>query len=299
MIWDSHQYWNKAKLYAKRATEDGRSPWENPFWSVLALEFLARSALTKIHPVLNADPQNEANLFYAVGLEIIGQPKSIPIHAVLGRVEKAVPGFDKPLKEFCDFFVMVRNREFHTSELAFEGLSEKEWLPRYYKACKVLCEFLGQKLEDLFSEEMAKAAQRLIDALDSNKRAQVKKAIAAHETVFNSKPEDQKIQLQKQQDLISKTWVGEYSGAPCPACKSLGRLHGYLERESEPMFSEGMLFVEKTYLADNFQCDACGLVLKDIEEIHQGGIDPHFKKFVQTDLHAYFEPEYYEEYQNM
>src|SRR5260370_861815 len=84
MIWDSDQYWKKAIRYAEIASQTERERWERPFWLSLALEFLARSALTKIHPALNADPEGEGlNLLYAFGFELKGQPKSLPIHAVL------------------------------------------------------------------------------------------------------------------------------------------------------------------------------------------------------------------------
>jgi hypothetical protein len=47
------------------------------------------------------------------------------------------------------------------------------------------------------------------------------------------------------------------------------------------------------------ECGACDLTLKDIQEILHAGLEPHFTKVVETDLHAYFQPEYYDEYNNM
>src|SRR4051794_2172325 len=98
MMWDPEQYWLKARVYARRSLDDGKGDWERAFWSALALEFLARCALTSIHPALNADPRDETNLFYAFGYDIKGQPRSLPVHAVLGRLEKLVEEFDKPTK---------------------------------------------------------------------------------------------------------------------------------------------------------------------------------------------------------
>jgi hypothetical protein len=299
MMWDPEQYWQKARLYAGRALEDGREDWERAFWAALALEFLARSALAGIHPVLNADPQNEANLFYALGFDIKGQPRSLPVHAVLGRLNRLVPEFDKPTKEFCDFFIIVRNRELHTTELAFRGLTESEWLPRYYRACKILCDVVGQDLTGLLGPDTAGTAERLIEALESDKRSDVLKSIAAHKAVFEAKPAEEQGQLAAEQQVLAGTWGGDAAAVNCPACGSVAKLTGELERESEPMYEDGGLFVEETYLAARMECGACDLVLKDIHEIHHAGLDPHFKKVVETDLHAYFEPEYYEEYNNM
>src|SRR5258706_48101 len=126
MIWDSDQYWKKAIRYIEIAAQTERERWERPFWLSLALEFLARSALTKIHPALNADPEGDGlNLLYAFGFDFKGQPKSLPIHAVLLRLQKILPDdFSKPRREFCDFFSNTRNQELHTCDLPFEALSE-------------------------------------------------------------------------------------------------------------------------------------------------------------------------------
>lgn len=299
MIWEATDYWRKAQLYAQRALEDGREVWERAFWSALGLEFLARATLSNIHPALNADPQSELNLFYAFGFDIKGQPRSLPVHAVLGRLERLVPEFDKPTREFCDFFIIVRNRELHTGELAFEGLAEAEWLPRYYRASGILCASLGHQLNELVGPETASTAEKLIAALESDKLADVKKAIAAHRAVFEGKEEEEKERLKVEQEVLARTWLGAAQAATCPACGAVAKLSGELERESEPMYQEGLLVVEQTYLANRLECGACDLVLRDIQEIHHAGLNPHFTRLIETDLHAYFEPEYYDEYNNM
>jgi len=170
MVGESEQYWKKAVRYAEMASDPEREPWERPFWLFLALEFLARASLTKIHPALNADPEGEgANILYAFGFELKGQPKSLPIHAVFLRLQKIFPeAFTKPRREFCDYFSNLRNQELHTAELSFESLSETKWLARCYDVCKVLCEHLGKALPDLFGEE-APSAEGLIKALKADK----------------------------------------------------------------------------------------------------------------------------------
>lgn len=87
-MWDSKGYWLKAKVYIEKAHAYRHSEPEFALWSALALEFLARAALTKIHPVLNADPREDTHLLYALGYQIQGQPRSIPIHSVYIRLEK-------------------------------------------------------------------------------------------------------------------------------------------------------------------------------------------------------------------
>jgi hypothetical protein len=58
--WDSGKLWLKAKMFIDTANEFDNESAEFAFFSSLSLECLARSALTCIHPVLNADPREVA-----------------------------------------------------------------------------------------------------------------------------------------------------------------------------------------------------------------------------------------------
>lgn len=142
MKWDSEQYYQKAKLYMDRANSFEHNQMEFPLWSSLAIEMLARAALTSVHPVLNADPREPDNLFHALEIESKKQPKSIPYHAVLKRLEVIVESFGETQRQLCDYLGYLRNDELHSAELAFERLPESKWLPRYYEVCLVLVEFM-------------------------------------------------------------------------------------------------------------------------------------------------------------
>jgi hypothetical protein len=300
MVWDSEQYWKKAVRYAEMASDPVRQAWERPFWLSLALEFLARASLTRIHPALNADPEGEGmNLLYAFGFELKGQPKSLPIHAVFVRLQKVLPeAFTKPRREFCDYFSNLRNQELHTSELPFESLSETKWLARCYDVCKILCEHLEKALTDLLGEE-ASSAEGLIKALKADKHSSVKSKIAAHKKVFEEKGEKERKLIVSQQATLSAGWIGMQTKAVCPACESWARLHGTVERVSRPIYDDGELFVKNVVLANRMECKACGLVLADIDELHTAEIEPHFEYNEITDLHEYHEPDFGEEYNNM
>jgi hypothetical protein len=300
MVWDSEQYWKKAVRYAETASDTERDPWERPFWLSLALEFLARASLTKIHPALNADPEGEgANLLYAFGFELKGQPKSLPIHAVFLRLQKILPEtFTKPRREFRDYFSNLRNQELHTSDLSFESLSETKWLARCYDVCSVLCEHLGKALVDLFGEE-ATSAEGLIKALKADKLTAVKSKIAAHNKVFKEKEEKERNQIAGQQAMLSAEWSRTQTKVNCPACTSWARLQGTVERVSRPIYDGGELYVKNVVMANRMECKACGLVLADIDELHIAEIEPHFEYNEVTDLHDYHESDFGQEYDNM
>ena len=301
MKWSSHGYWLKSKTYLARAVEAGRHNEERALWRSLSLEHLLRSALTHVHPALNADPQNEGNnLLYAFGFNVQGEPRSIPVHSVTSRLEKIIEPFKKPEREFCDFFLMKRNEEMHTADVPFATMAEAEWSPRYYEVCKILNEFIGHTLEEYFGPEEAASAGQVIQARQSAKLGDVKKRIARHEAAFVSLSDQAREALATAQSAAASGWLDEHlTGTKCPACGSVSRLTGTLERTSEPIYKEGAFMVEKVFLANTLVCGACALHLRDIEEVLLAGVQPHFSALVHTDLHEFYEPDEDHFYMNM
>ncbi len=55
--WSHDGLWAKAVIYAQRATDEDRDGPLFPLWATLALEFVARACLAKVHPALLADPR--------------------------------------------------------------------------------------------------------------------------------------------------------------------------------------------------------------------------------------------------
>ena len=72
--WTTDSLWNKAKIYITRAFSGEREDDLFPFFASLGLEFLARSALAKIHPALLADPSDGASVMYAFGYPTTDRP---------------------------------------------------------------------------------------------------------------------------------------------------------------------------------------------------------------------------------
>jgi hypothetical protein len=306
--WDSNQYWLKAKGYMDRANEAERSELF-PLWSALGLEFLARAALTKIHPVLNADHRDPENIFYACGLEVAAQPRSLPLHSVFLRLERIVPTFKKAQREACDFLSLRRNREFHSGDLGFDGLRESEWLPRFYEVCQILCAFMEHSLVDLLGNKVAASADKLIQALAAEIKASVMTRIAESTARFRAigKEDLAAMQARAKSTFLSKLLFNpelrkgkqRLVRERCRICDSEGVLLGDLIKELEPQFGDGSLFVEGVYLAEGFSCSVCGLELKSVEEIAVAGWEPRFSRVSETSLHELYEPDGFFEYENM
>jgi hypothetical protein len=297
--WDSKGLWLKSKQFIDKANSYDHSSGEFPFWSALALECLARSALTKVHPALNADPRDDVNLLYAFGYPVVGQPRSLPAHSVYIRLEKIVKGFGKTQRELCDFMAILRNQHLHSSDLPYDNLKISKWLPRFYEVAKVLNEFLGKSLEDYLGPEVASSATKHIKTLSEAIKSTVKSRISEHNKKFNGKPPQEQTQLKGDASIAVKRLPLWAVACDCPACGGKGILEGELIKELEPVYKDEELLVDQIYLASEFQCLACELTLKGLEEIAHADIEPQFTKTTSTSLHELYEPEHYEEYDNM
>lgn len=296
-VWDSEQYWLKARGYVSRAQEYGSDSPDYALWYAFALEHLARAALCSFHPVLNADPQHVESLFYGVGVIRTERPKSIPIHAVFGRLVQLLDDFTSSHSAFCGEMANRRNSELHSAELAFENVRTQSWLARYYEVCEVLCAALGHSLNDFFGKEEAEAARTLIAASKSGNLGKVKARLAKHKAAFDKMSPKFRTTFQTLSTITAR--LSPAAAVQCPACNSDGRLEGNKLREGAPHYSDGELTVEATFLSSSFKCSVCNLELHGEEEILFAGLPPTFTETEFTSLHEMFEPEYEDEYMNM
>lgn len=294
--WDSEGLWLKAKLFMDLASEHKHDSAEFAFFAALALECLGRSALTKVHPVLNADPRDDANVLYACGYSF-AKPRSLPAHSVYIRLEKIIDPFQKQHRELCEFLALQRNAHVHTADLPYENLGTGKWLARYYETVAVLHTFLDRPLDQFLGKDGAGMATTLIKTLNESVLSGVKTKISAHQKVFEGKPKDEK---EKLLDAASSLLtLANQRTCKCPACGGEGRLTGARFKELPEQYSEGELYMEVEYLPATFQCKACELSLSSIEEIAHAGLPTHFTKVKSTSLHELYEPEHYQEYDNM
>lgn len=132
-MWSEQEYWLKAQLYIRRAQSAEGEDGLYAYWMALALEFIARAALSKVNPVLNADSTQVQNIYFALGLANVGNPKTVPLHTAFKRCVVVVDGFEEAHRSFCDFLGVQRNEELHTGSLPFENLKLQDWLQDYYE----------------------------------------------------------------------------------------------------------------------------------------------------------------------
>lgn len=298
-MWDRDALWLKAKTFIDKANALEHGDPDFGLWSALALELLCRAALSHIHPALNADPKDERNLFYGLGLPLVEQPRSLPAHSVYLRLEKLSPGFGKSQREFCDYMALQRNVEVHTGDLAFSRIDSGAWLPRFYSVCGLLCDSMGKTLKDFFGDDVGGSAEQVVAAFANAQEATVKKKISEHRKDFGSKPEEERARLALESELRSSIVRLGAIQRECPACGSTGLLTGELIKELEPVYEEGELLVDQEYLANEFQCFACGLHLRTLDEVALAGLGLRFTERTSTNLHERFQAEWHDDYENM
>lgn len=280
-IWNWEGYVDKARAYITTGRERGGE--DVAFMYSLALEFLARAVLTKIHPALNAHPNDDGvSILRAFGFQV-GTPQSIQMKTVYARIEKIAPEvFTEQLSKKCLVIAMRRNEELHTAELSFANLPSSAWLHTFYEAVEVFCGLLGKQVDDVLDEDEAQTARHVIDAARGKLTTAVRTKMAALAKAFADKPEAERKELAAKAD---GAFFFRGRKHPCPACASSGILAGRVIRESKPMYDneDGHVYEEATHTADTFSCRACGLTLDTLEEVVAAGLEPTFETHSRWD----------------
>jgi len=123
--------------------------------------------------------------------------------------------------------------------------------------------------------------------------------LQAHKKAFDSKPKEEQEELIQAAKLAAiKLRTGELL-EECPSCTADGIVSGTKVKEFAEKYEDEELKMDVQYLAAGFNCPSCGLYLKGVEEVAHAGLDTHFIETVSTSLHDLYEPEHYQEYDNM
>ncbi len=300
-MWDAEQYWLKAKVYFDRMEAARGGSADAALFAALSLEYFARAALCSLHPALNADPQEEgSHIMFALGLASPKLPKTIPIHAVYGRLLRVFPQvFTKDHHDHTEYLTKLRNEEMHTAALPFETLPETQWLAGYYDIVLAIMKTLGRKGTDLFSSTKAAAAARALVKTRRDKRiGDVKKRIADCKKAFES--------LDKNEQALRRTaseqrvrFQHPSAVSACPACTSKVLLRGTLLQVAEPDLVGEELLSEARYATDRVACPACKLRLRGATEVSVAELPPRFHEMQAYDLHESRDEEDDDEYDNM
>jgi len=302
MYWSYDSLWQKTKVYADRAMRERRDGALFPFWASLTLEFLARAALARIHPVLLADPRGEESILYAFGYPSKA-PSSVPMKTVVSRCKTTVKGFTDEESKVALSLSQRRNDELHTGHPAFEEFPTKFWLADFFRTSQLLLIHQDKSLEDLFGLEEATAAETMISAADKQIKAEAIIIFNRAEKEFDKLPEFEK---SKRRFLGSKEAQKKLAASGglilCPACQAQALISGQVVSKSESRLEDDDIVIDTILLPTNLRCFSCDLELPTHGSLHAldlGGQITHESRIPaveyyesEIDISDYYEPEY-------
>ena len=137
--WDHNALLLKTRLFLNHAMdpEEPRTFDERALWASLALELLAKAALSRVSPLLIASPNEEGNnILVASGL-VQGEARftSVQAHTLFSRCAKAFKPFNA---EEARAIANARNDYLHGAAPTFTVIPESAWWPRYWAQAHIL-----------------------------------------------------------------------------------------------------------------------------------------------------------------
>ncbi len=279
--WDDNKLLVKASLYGSYARDADRSSQLYGFWSSLYLELLARSALSRIHPVLLADPKDGKNILYVFGVPIQnGGPTSIPAKIAYNRCHKLIETFDDKALKHCMLMAQARNTEVHSGDSGFEAMTHNRWQSEHYRVTKTLCDFLKADIADFFDAEEAADSEKYLATSTQELAGRTKGKLNIKSEWFRSldsteQNERREVSVEKAREIAGSHTLHETQA--CPACCCSGILVGERDIGRKVKLVNDSLIEHVTVASSRFICGACRLDLNR-EELMAVGLLPTFSR---------------------
>lgn len=294
---DHDALWMKAKLLVARSFDasDRDAFDESALWAACSLELLGKAALSKVNPLLIADPTDDGkSLLIAAGLSTdFSGFKSIQAKAVFARCAKAFRPFDAAR---AGRIAGNRNVELHSGTPGFGGMHEDSWWQTFWAEAAILVQSQDLTLEDLVGADRVDTVEAFLARNRESIRLRVESLLeraGQRLQLLDSAALSAKVdyELRSHEAMLS----GEhYTSIKCPVCgNQAATLYGDFVLESEVHFDEedGFPWATSEVAAESFSCDRCGLVLLSEEFLAEAGLPDTFE------VEAEYQP-VYDEYMN-
>lgn len=226
--WDYEALWLKAKLFLNRAMDEEplRSFDEQAFWASQALELLGKAALSRSHPALIAEPNEDGvNILMAAGL-IDGDPRfrSVQAKKVFSRCERAFRPFNsgEAMK-----FANSRNAYLHSGEAAFALIPAPAWWPRFWGQAIILVNALDRIAEDLVGAQRVAVVEAHLAQNKKNIESRVEMLVErARQRVAQLAAGVVSEKVAREMALDHRIGLHYFGEATCPACGETGTVEG-------------------------------------------------------------------------
>lgn len=297
---------HKSRVYISRglrAKNEGSSD-EYQLWASLALELLAKSSLSAVHPALIADPAHYQSLFAACGYEISPDVKTITAKTLFERLTHVSKSFDKRIQTFCVQMTLRRNSELHSGESPFSASAAEVWEARFWYAAHTILQMQEKDFDEWLASEEATSKRNDLIATREAVRMMVSTRIVHAREDFERKYKNQ----EKRQEVLEaskliKPWeywkeftyiLDTHVAQKCPACHGMGILGGsrFEEHVSEDQDPEDPYteYIEVEYSSEEFLCPVCQLHLQGTQEIYATDLPGEFTETEERERE--FEPDY-------
>lgn len=278
---DRDGLWMKAKVHINRsfAARDADDFEQSAFWAATALELLGKAALSKVSPLLVADPTDDGrSLLIAAGVSSdLSRFKSIQAKAVFSRCARAFKPFNE--KE-AGRIAAQRNEELHSALTPFTGQDEDEWWDRYWSQAVVLVDAQDETLPGLVGpdREATVEAHLARNVANTSRRVEAMVDRAAQRYALAATSEDARREISALVERL-KFAFDFSSDVDCPACANSAYLFGddVIDSGVEEDYEEGTAVELLEVSADFFECEVCGLRLDGPAYVAEAGLPEFFK----------------------
>jgi hypothetical protein len=297
--YDEEALWQKARLFLNHAMDldEPRTFDERALWASLALELLAKAALSRVSPVLIALPNEEgSNILIASGLtQGKGTFNSVSAATLFGRCAKAFRPFDD---NEAKKIARARNDYLHGGAASFSPIPENAWWPAYWAQSAVLVHAQDKTIEDLVGIDRVSIVEDHLSRNRKNIEHRAEMLVArAVQRLKQLQSGNLPTKYATEWNRLGNLQAGlSYSSAQrCPACDGNGTIEGDIVDASEMRYEQvdnedWDTWVDLKVLGDYFSCSTCHLVLESTELIEAAGLTAEFT--VVGDPAEVFEPEY-------
>lgn len=291
MSWKKNNLLAKAKLFFEKAYKEDQEEIFFGLYCAMGLELLGRSAISNINPVLLAEPEkDQLNILYALDLSSNAQKKSISTSQVFNLCKTLIKEFTEENLKTVMAIINRRNEEVHTGTAAFEEYKTHQWIEGFYKSCKILAESMGETIESIFEDEVAKSALIFLEEADAKILSETKSLIAAHTKVYNAKDEEDKnrlkAQAEKESEILSHK---KHHKVTCPACQCMGTVDGEVYGKDNIENTEDAIIIRQSVMPTKFQCSACELKLDSYAKLKVANISQHFTHRIHYSPEEYYD----------
>lgn len=291
MTWVKENYHAKAKIYWGRATSHTRDSIDYFLNFALLMEFVVRAALVSRNPALNASRDDES-LFYACGLSTQKSPKTIDMRSAIAIARRLIPEINDEEASALAALVEFRNTEFHDDSTKFDPTILTARIPDCQVLVLKLLAFSNDPATAILSKDDSAQFEAVKAAKSGDRKKRVRSLIdSCKDRFFHLTAEQQEAKRKAvTPNFVSAVTTGgaHIRVEKCPACATAGLLGGRPISSSDPMLKDNDIVVEVRVIPEIFECKACDLTIKGLDELLAAGFPHEFTSFDSQDIIEHF-----------